>query len=82
MQKDTKWEWGLKQQESFEELQKQFTLGKVLAQPDPTKPFFVECDSSDFATGAVLSQEQEDGKQQPVAFYSKSLMPAERNYPI
>src|ERR1700684_5036 len=81
-QKDTKWEWGLKQQESFEELKKQFTLGKVLARPDPTKPFFVECNSSDFATGAVLSQEQEHGKQQPVAFYSKSLMPAERNYPI
>jgi len=32
-------------------------------------------DSSDFATGAVLSQQSpEDNKWHPVAYYSKSLM--------
>ena len=31
---------------------------------------------------AVLSQEGEDGKWHPVAFYSKSMSDAERNYKI
>jgi len=37
-------------------------------------------DSSDFATGAVLSQQSpEDNKWHPVAFLSKSLSPVEQN---
>ena len=42
----------------------------------------VEADASDFATGAVLSQKQDDGKIHPIAFMSKSLNDAERNYEI
>ena len=50
---------------------------------DNSRPYRVEADSSDFATGAVLSQENpEDGKWHPVAFLSKSLSPVERNYEI
>jgi len=47
------------------------------------EPFRIEADSSDFASGAVLSQ-QLPGKEKwyPVAFYSKSLSPVERNYEI
>ncbi len=41
----------------------------------------VEADSSDYATGAVLSQEQ-DGHWYPIAYLSKSLSDAERNYDI
>ncbi|GLB43132.1 putative retrotransposable element tf2 155 kda protein type 1-like [Lyophyllum shimeji] len=51
--------------------------------PDDDRPFRVEADSSDFATGAVLSQQSpEDEKWHPVAFYSKSLNAVERNYEI
>ena len=51
--------------------------------PDNSRPYFVKADSLDFATGAVLSQENpEDGKWHPVAFLSKSLSPVERNYKI
>ena len=47
------------------------------------QPFCVKADSSDFATGAVLSQQSpEDGKLHPVAFYSKSLNAVEQNYKI
>jgi RNase H-like domain found in reverse transcriptase len=42
----------------------------------------VEADTSGYATGAVLSQLQEDGKWHPVGFLSKSLLEAERNYDI
>lgn len=42
----------------------------------------IECDASDYALGAVLSQEGTDGKWHPVAFLSKSFNDAERNYEI
>jgi len=46
-------------------------------------PFWIEADSLDFATGAVLSQQlMTDRKWHPVVFYSKSLSSVERNYKI
>src|SRR6266540_4648946 len=54
-----------------------------LISPDSTKPFCIEADSSDFATGAVLSQVSvDDRKWHPVAFMLKSLSPVECNYKI
>jgi hypothetical protein len=54
----------------------------VLMQPNTKEEFFLECDALDYATGAILSQTGTDGKLHPVAFYSKSLSPAEKNYDI
>lgn len=82
LRKDVRFEWGPRQQASFEELKRRFTEAPVLAMPDLEKPFILECDASDFATGAVLSQVGTDGSVHPVAFYSKSLNDAERNYEI
>jgi len=43
----------------------------------------METDALDYVYGAVLSQKNlEDQKYHPVAFYSKSMNPAERNYRI
>ncbi|QRW22541.1 Retrotransposable element Tf2 protein [Rhizoctonia solani] len=41
-----------------------------------------KCDASDYATGAILSQRNSEGKLAPVAYLSKSLSPAEKNYNI
>ncbi|KAB5587955.1 Transposon Tf2-1 polyprotein [Ceratobasidium theobromae] len=54
----------------------------TLIQPKPDEKFYLECDASDFATGAILSQKDAEGKLHPVAFYSKSFSPAEWNYDI
>ena len=45
------------------------------------KPFIVETDASNFAVGAILSQEF-DGKTHPIAFLSKSLTTSQKNYQI
>ena len=50
--------------------------------PMDDKPYKVEVDASNFATGGILSQLSDDGKYRPVAFVSKSLNAAERNYEI
>src|SRR6266700_4099876 len=53
---DCKWNWGVDKQSAFDKLKRNVTSAPVLISPDPTKPFRIEADSSDFATGAVLSQ--------------------------
>ena len=82
VKKGVAWTWGDDQQAAFDELKARFSSAPVLAMPDLTRPFVVECDASDFATGAVLSQKGADDLLHPVAFYSKSLNDAERNYEI
>jgi hypothetical protein len=77
------WRWGEEQQTAFQKLKDAITSRPVLILPDENCPFQVEADSSDFATGAVLSQQSaEDGKWHPVAFFSKSLDSVQRNYEI
>ncbi|KAG5720914.1 hypothetical protein E4T56_gene397 [Termitomyces sp. T112] len=81
--KDTAWQWKPPQQAAFDALKQSVTSKPVLLFPNDDSPFYVEADGSDFATGAVLSQQlKEDGKWHPVAFYSKSLNAVGRNYEI
>jgi hypothetical protein len=54
----------------------------VLIQLNLTKPFELEVDASGFALGAVLTQQGDDGKKHPIAFYSTTLTEAEQNYDI
>ena len=75
--------WSIEEKLVFDTLKDRITSTLILALPDNTTPYHVEADSSDFATGAVLSQQsQEDRKWHPVAFLSKSLSSVERNYEI
>ena len=80
--KGKKWEWGEKQQRAFEELKRRFTTEPVLVKPDLDKEMRVEADALDFATGEVLSMKCEDKRWRLVAYISKSLNEAERNYKI
>ena len=52
----------------------------VLAYPDPNKEYLLETDASKLGLGAVLSQNQADGRYHPMAFRSRALHGAEVNY--
>ena len=80
--KETKWSWGERQQRVFEELKQRFMTEPVLVIPDLDKEMRVEADASDFATGGVLSMKCEDERWRPVAYISKLLNEAKRNYKI
>ena len=82
IRKKTKWSWGKRQQKAFEELKERFTMEPVLVTPNLNKEIRVEVDVSDFTTGGVLSIKCEDEKWRPVAYISKSLNEAKRNYEI
>jgi len=77
------WTWSRKEQAAFEDLKTVVTTAPVLVSLQELDPFQIEADSSDFATGAVLSQQSTtDRKWHPIAFYSKSLSSMEQNYEI
>jgi len=77
------WTWSGREQTAFKDLKMAVTTALVLMSPQDSEPFRVKADSSDFATGAVLSQQSTaDRKWYPVAFYSKSLSSVEWNYEI
>ena len=50
--------------------------------PDLDKEMRMEVDASNFVTGEVLSMKCEDERWRPVAYISKSLNEAKRNYEI
>ena len=79
--KQVPWEWTETQQESFETLKKALSSYPILRIPIDDAPFRVECDSLDFANGAILSQIIE-GKWHPIAYCSRTLSETERNYEI
>ena len=64
---------------AFENLKEVLTNAPVLQYPDPHKPFILDTDASSVGVGAVLSQVI-DGVERVVAYFSRTLSPAERNY--
>ena len=80
--KDVKWRWEEKEQAAFDKLKRIFMTRPVLAAPDLDKEFRVEADTSNYATGGVLSMKCSNGLWRLVAFISKSLSDTERNYEI
>jgi len=74
-------QWGARQQVAFVELKRALQSTPVLALPDPSLPFVVNCDASGYAVGAVLQQDRGSGLQ-PIAFLSKKLTGAETRYPV
>ena len=74
--------WGTEQQRAFDELRERFTKAPVLTTFDPNKQITLETDASDYAIGACLSQPDQNNKLHPVAYYSRTMSPAEMNYDI
>ncbi|MCO5566654.1 hypothetical protein L7F22_020332 [Adiantum nelumboides] len=77
-----KFVWDSEAAKAFQALKQAFTTAPILIHADPTKPFILETDTSDFALGAILSQVGDDGRVHPVAFHSRKFLAAEINYEI
>jgi hypothetical protein len=74
--------WNEECSRAFERLKEEITSAPALRHVNFNLPFVLETDASDFALGAVLLQpENLDSKVlHPVAFASRKLTKAERNY--
>ena len=54
----------------------------TLAHPDFKKTFTVDTDARDYGIGGVLSQKNEQNREQPVAYFSRTLSKSERRYAV
>ena len=79
LRKNVPFQWKEAQRSSFETLKKCLVGPTVLAYPDPKISFVLDTDASDCGIGGVLSQVQ-DGVERVVAYGSRSLSAAEKNY--
>ena len=73
--------WNEERQQAFEDIKSALITAPVLHLSDVSKPFGIHTDASDMALGAVLLQEYDDNWQ-TVAYASRKLTPAEKNYTI
>ncbi|KAF9690956.1 hypothetical protein EKO04_011268 [Ascochyta lentis] len=80
--KDLPFKWTEEQDQAFQALKEAFLSDEVLATLNPEQRAVVECDSSGFAIGATLSQEDASGNLRTVAYLSRKFLPHKANYPI
>jgi hypothetical protein len=69
-------QWGGRQQKSFETLKEKISTVLVLALPDIQQPFEIETNASGYAMGVVLMQ-----KKKPICYHSEKFSQAVINYP-
>ena len=66
-------------QQSFDAPKTTLLIAPVLGYPDPQQPYILDTNTSAHRVGAVFSQDQ-GGRERVIAYYGKTLSPAERNY--
>ncbi|XP_053549738.1 uncharacterized protein LOC128641196 [Bombina bombina] len=75
--------WTEAAQDAFDYLKKSFSTAPVLQLPNSDSQFTLEVDASNVGLGAILSQQRKGSQERhPVAYYSRLLTTAERNYSV
>ncbi|MCP3663559.1 MAG: hypothetical protein GY696_13890 [Gammaproteobacteria bacterium] len=77
--KDTPFDWNQECELSFQTLKEMLAKNLKVHIFDPNAKTIVTTDASNVGMGALLSQVQ-DSKELPIAFFNRTLDPAERNY--
>ncbi len=70
-----------KAEEAFINIKNALIAAPVLCSPDFSQTFTIQCDASDTGLGGVLTQEL-DGGERVIAYCSRTLSRAERNYTV
>ncbi|XP_060539009.1 uncharacterized protein K02A2.6-like, partial [Pantherophis guttatus] len=78
--KAASWKWGQEEEAAFRAIKGLLTSKSVLIQYSETLPIKLTCDASPYGVGAVLSHELPNGSEAPIAYFSKTMSGAERNY--
>ena len=81
LKKQVKWNWGAAQRKAFDQIKHDIAHIATLKHYDPSATTILSTDASTKGLGATLWQEDSEGRR-PVAFASRFLNAAERNYAI
>lgn len=82
IQKEVKFKWEQQQQKAFDTLIQMLTSTPILAYPDFNKLFILQPDACFRSIEVVLSQIGDDGKEHPVAYYSRLFKKHELCYEV
>ena len=80
LKKKSKFAWSEDCQGAFDRLKFVLRSSPVLQAPDFQRPFKLAVDASDVGAGAVLLQEDREGVDHPVCYFSKKFNKHQRNY--
>ena len=80
LKKSTKFKWNDKYQDAFDRLKAILKCAPVLLAPDFDKCFKLAVDAIDVGIGAVLLQEDHNGIDHPVCYFSKKFNKHQKNY--
>jgi len=75
VKKDVVFKWGLEHEKGYETLKYKLTKAPILALPNFTKTFKIECDASNIGIGVILLQEGH-----PIAYFNEKLKVSHLNY--
>jgi hypothetical protein len=82
LKKDSEVKWKTEAKEYFERIKKVIGEASVLASPDYMKEFLIFSFSSEHTIATVFLQKNDEGFEQPVAFFIKILRDVELKYDI
>jgi RNase H-like domain found in reverse transcriptase/Reverse transcriptase (RNA-dependent DNA polymerase)/Integrase zinc binding domain len=80
--KDTPFLWTPRCTDAIQQLKQIVLSDPVLQQPHPTRPYTLEVNTSQYATGAILQQPDKVGRLCPVGYDSQTFNDAECSYDI
>lgn len=80
--KNSRWKWSDKENMTFQRTKELIAQSQPLVPFQENRPVFLACDASEKGVGAVLYHINTKGIEQPIAFASRKLRPAETKYSV
>src|SRR5215469_10874723 len=82
LKKNATFIWKMEQQHALDTLKQELLQAPLLQFPNYQKPFIISTDASNVGIAGVIAELDADGKEKPLAFASRTLTKAEKNYSI
>ena len=82
LKKHARFVWGDAQDEAWVRLRDELVSDRIMAYPQPDKPYKLFTDACDYAVGAILVQEDENGVDRTITYVSKQLNGNQLSWPV
>ena len=82
LRKHVRFDWGPEQEKAWTGLRDELISDRIMAYPQPDKPYKLYCDACDYAVGAILVQDDENGIERPIQYISKQLHGNQLSWPV